>query len=371
MIGLIFACSRPMRFVLQPWQLLFLILAGWVNREQQAMIEFQNTQIRLLMEKMDRKRLLLTDDQRRTLAVKGKALGRKALMELTTIVTPDTILRWHRRLIAAKWDYSERRKNPPGRPPIPANITSLVLRFARENPTWGYDRIRGALLNLGHQISDTTVGNVLKANGIEPAPLRRRSTTWREFLKAHWDSIAAVDFTTVEVWTRSGLSTIYILVVMHLKTRRVAIAGVTENPNGDWVKQIARNQTGWGGFLAKASYVLVDRDGKFEPLRAFMEEQTNTKIVLLPPRSPNLNAQIERYMRSLKSECLGRMIFFGQRSLKRSLKEWGAHYHGERNHQGLDNRIIDPGIEVGREVGEIECRERLGGLLRYYYREAA
>ena len=185
-----------MRFILQPWQLFFLILSGWVNREQQSMIEIQKAQIRILMQKMGRKRILLSDDQRRILAVKGKALGRKALFELTTIVTPDTILRWHRRLIAAKWDYSDRRRTHTGRPPISNDVVQLVLRFANENPTWGYNRIQGALANVGYQISDTSVGNVLKANGIEPAPLRRTTTTWKTFLKAHWDSIASIDFTT-------------------------------------------------------------------------------------------------------------------------------------------------------------------------------
>ncbi|MFT4549974.1 MAG: putative transposase [Verrucomicrobiales bacterium] len=188
-----------MSFILRPWQLFFLVLSGLVNRRQQEIIEFQNAQIRILMDKMGSKRILLTDDQRRVLAVKAKTLGRRALMELTTIVTPDTILRWHRRLIKAKWDYRDRRKKAPGRPPIPDEIVEFVLRMARENPSRGYDRIQGALANLGHEISDTTVGNILRANGIEPAPERQRTTTWKTFLKAHWESIAAIDFTTVEV----------------------------------------------------------------------------------------------------------------------------------------------------------------------------
>jgi hypothetical protein len=235
-----------------------------VNRRQQEIIEFQNAQIQALMNKLGRKRILLTDDQRRALAVKGKALGRKTLSQLTTIVTPDTILRWHRRLIAAKWDFSDCRAKAQGRPPVPDRVVRLVLRFAKQNPTWGYD-----------------------------------------------------------------------------------------------------------GFLLGASYLLIDRDTKFLPLRAYMDEMTDTKIVLLPPRSPNLNAHLERYMRSLKSECLDKMIFFGRRSLERALKQFVAHYHRERNHQGLENRIIDPGAEVGRGIGEVQCRERLGGMLRYYYREAA
>ncbi|MGK0188982.1 MAG: putative transposase [Verrucomicrobiales bacterium] len=158
---------------------------------------------------------------------------------------------------------------------------------------------------------------------------------------------------------------------MHLKTRRVEITGITENPNGDWGRQMARNLTGYDGFLASASYVLIDRDTKFQPFRTYLTELTEIKVVLLPPRSPNLNSYIERYMRSMKSECLDKMIFFGRQSLERALLEFVTHYHGERNHQGLETRIIDPGDEVGRVDGDVRCRERLGGMLQYYHREAA
>ena len=166
-----------MNIVLPPWQLLFVVLCGWVNERQQQIIEFQNAQIETLLQKLGKKRILLTDDQRRVLAVKAKALGRKGLRELTTIVTPDTILRWHRELVAQKWDHSEKRKSV-GRPRIRQVIVDLILRFASENPTWGYDRIQGSLANVGYHISDTTVGNILKAHGIEPAPDRQQKTTW-------------------------------------------------------------------------------------------------------------------------------------------------------------------------------------------------
>ena len=191
--------------VLHPWQLLLAILSGWVNQCQQEIIEFQNTQITALMQTLGQKRLL-DDDQRRLLAVKGKAIGRKTLLQLTTIVTPDTILGWHRKLVAEKWDYSQERKSV-GRPPTPQEVVDLVLQFARENPSWGYDRIVGALDNLDHQISDQTVGNLLKAHGIELASERQRQTTWATFLKAHGDVLAAIDFTAMEVWTRNGLLT--------------------------------------------------------------------------------------------------------------------------------------------------------------------
>lgn len=359
-----------LEFVLRPWHLLVLFLVAHFNEEQQRVIEYLQTENQVLREKVGKGRILLSNEQRRRLAVTGKALGRKALHEIATIVTPDTILRWHRELVAKKWDYSAQRKKV-GRPPVSDEVVSLVLQMAEENPTWGYGRIQGALKNLGLVISDQTVGNILKARGIEPAPKRRVHSSWKTFLKALWDVFGAVDFTTVEVWTRGGLVTFYILIAMHLSTRRIEIAGITPNPDGIWVQQAGRNLTDcFDGFFRDTRCVLVDRDTKFCPFRGVLDG-SDTKPVLLPPKSPNLNAQIERYMRSMKEECLNRMIFFGENSLRTALKEFTNHYHAERNHQGLGNSLIEPGAEIGRFDGDIQCRDRLGGMLRYYHREAA
>ena len=153
-----------MHFVLQPWQLSVVILAGWINRQQREVIDYLRTENQVLKEKLGKKRTLLNDDQRKRLAVKGKILGRKRLEEVGTLFTPDTILRWHRKLVAQKWDYADRRK--PGRPRIRQQVVDSILRFAKENPSWGYDRIQGALANVGYHISDSTVGNVLKQHGI-------------------------------------------------------------------------------------------------------------------------------------------------------------------------------------------------------------
>ena len=273
--------------------------------------------------------------------------------------------------MAKKWDHSEKRKSV-GRPRIRQIIGDLILRFAKENPTWGYDRIQGALANVGFYISDTTVKNVLKAHGIEPASDRQRQTTWATFLKSHWDVLAAIDFTTIEVWTKGGLVTFYLLFVMELKTRRVHFAGCTPHPNEAWMKQIARNLTDTeDGFLNGKRYLIMDRDAKFcEAFREILKDE-DVKPLRLPPRSPNLNANLERYFRSLKDESLSRMIFFGEKSLRRAVNSYVTHFHAERNHQGLDNKIIEPGDEVGRVAGKIESRKRLGGMLRYYYRRAA
>jgi transposase InsO family protein len=181
-----------------------------------------------------------------------------------------------------------------------------------------------------------------------------------------------VDFTTIEVWTKGGLVTIYLLFVMELATRRVRFAGSTSNPNEPWMLQVSRNLSdAEDGFLREKKYLLMDRDAKFsEEFRGILE-QTGVKAVRLPPRSPNLNPNLERFMRSIKEECLERMIFFGEKSLQNAVSEFLTHYHQERNHQGCNNQLLQPGIEVGRTAGDVECRERLGGMLRYYYRQAA
>ena len=360
-----------MKSVLQPWHLLLFIIAGWVNRHQQDVIEYLRTENQVLKERLGKKRILLTDDQRRRLAVKGKVLGRKALEEISTIVTPETLLRWHRELVARKWDYSQQRQKV-GRPPVAKEIVELVLRMAKENPFWGYDRIQGAVANLGHKISDSTVANILRQHGIDPAPERKRQTTWHTFLKAHWDVLASVDFTTIEAWTRSGLVTYYLLFFMELATRRVHFAGLTTNPDEAWLLQIARNVTdAEEGFLRGKRYILMDRDTKFSEVFRNTLEDGGVRPVRLPPHSPNLNSHIERFMRSLKEECLGRMIFFGEKALHTATVSYVEHFLTERNHQGVSNRLLLPGSEVGQTAGDIACRERLGGLLQYFYRKAA
>ena len=254
----------------------------------------------------------------------------------------------------------------------PASHRRSDSAFRSRESSWGYDRIQGALANVGYHISDTTVGNILKRHGIEPAPERQQQTTWTTFLKAHWDVLAAIDFTTIEVWTKGGLVTYYLLFVMELKTRCVHFAGCTPNPDERWMKQIARNLTdSLDGFLIGKRYLLMDRDGKFCSAFRKILEGEGVQPLRLPPHSPDLNSYIERFMKSLKVESLSKMIFFGEKSLRRAVAAYLEHYHAERNHQGLDNQLIQPVDEIGQIAGKIECRERLGGVLRYYYRDAA
>ena len=360
-----------MQSILQPWQLLLWILAGGIHREQQEKIDYLLTENAVLKEKFGKKRILLSDDQRRRLAVKGKVLGRKRLQEIGKLFTPDTILRWHRQLVARKWDYSERKEKRQGRPRVRQEIVDLVTKFAKENPSWGCDRIQEALANVGFQISDTTVENILKAHGIEPAPKRKKSGSWEVFLKAHWDVLASVDFTTVEVWTKAGLTTFYLLFVMELKTRRVHFAGCTPNPTEEWMQQAGRELTNFDdGFLNGKKLLIMDRDPKFTARFRGLLRGEGIKSLRLPSRSPNLNAHIERFFGSLKSECLNQLILFGEQSLRNAVREYLVHYHEERPHQGLSNQLIVP-LERPPDTGSpIEATERLGGLLRSYRRAA-
>lgn len=358
-----------MSHVIQPFHLLVFALAGWLNRQQQATIDYLIEENRVLKDQLKGQRFRFTDEQRIRLAVKAKVLGRRLLDEIETLVTPDTLLAWHRKLIAKKWTYA---RKGPGRPCVTQEITDLVLYMARENVSWGYDRIQGALANLGHIIAPNTVNNILKRHGIEPAPERVKRTSWKTFLKAHWEVMAATDFFTVEVWTPRGLVTYYVLFVMHLSTRTVNIAGVTTAPNGAFMKQIARNLTDvCDGFLSDKEFLIMDRDKKYtDEFRGHIDRE-GVAPVLCPVRAPNCNAYAERFVRSIKEECLERMILFGACSLRRALKEYITHYHAERNHQGLGNRLLDPTRTAGATDDPIQHRERLGGMLNFYYREAA
>ena len=355
--------SSPLRFVL-------VALAGWVNQQQRDVIDYLQEENRALREQLGPGRLRFTDDQRRRLAAKAKRLGRRVLREVSTIVTPDTLLAWHRTLIAKKYDGSTRRG--PGRPHVMAEIRALIVRMATENRDWGYTRIQGALANLDHQVGRGTIATILRENGLEPAPERVKKTTWAEFLKAHWDVLAAADFFTVDVWTGRGLTRFAVLFIIELSTRRVEIAGITSEPDAVWMSQMSRNVTDVSdGFLAGKRFLIHDRDPLFTV--AFRETlaSAGVQVVRLPPRSPNLNAYAERFVRSVKESCLDRLILIGEGSLRRAIREFMAHYHHERNHQGLGNQLILPVIVQTKGDGRIVSRDRLGGLLKYYHRRAA
>jgi hypothetical protein len=352
------------------FKLILVSLAGWMNRQQQHVIEYLQEEIKVLKAQQGAGRPRFTDEQRSRLARKAKRIQFGRLKEIANLVTPQTLLAWHRKLIAKKYDSSGVRRRV-GRPPTRDELRNLVIKMAEENRGWGYTRIRGALANLGHEIGRGTISDILKGTGMEPAPERERKTTWAEFLKTHWAVLGATDFFTVEVWTLRGLVRYHVLFVIRLSSRKVHIAGIVPEPDGRWMKQIARNLTDCvDGFLCGCRYLIHDRATLFTREFEMILESAGVKGVRLPPRSPNLNAYAERFVRSIKEECLDRMILIGEGSLKQAVNQFCEHYHHERNHQGLENNIIKPDFSLDGK-GEVQCRERLGGLLRYYYRQAA
>jgi transposase InsO family protein len=352
------------------WARILAYITGTVDQELLLRNEYLVVENRILRAQL-RGRLRLSDAERAKLGEIGHRLGRKALADVANAARPDTILGWFRRLVARKFDGSKARRYP-GRPRIDAAIEQLIVRMAKDNPGWGYDRIVGALANLGHEVSDQTVGNVLKRHGVLPAPERTKTTTWAQFVKSHLTVLAGTDFFSVEVLTHRGLLTFYVLFFIHLASRKVEVAGITAHPNEQWMQRVARNVTmeGWG-FLGNCRYLLHDRDAKYtESFRAIIKAG-GVEPVALPPRSPNLNAYSERWVRSVKEDCLSKLILLGERSLRRALESYLLHYHQERNHQGKNNVLLFPQARASRPAGPVQCRERLGGLLRYYHREAA
>ena len=351
---------------------LIAMVAGWVQRHQQQVIAYLIEENHVLKAQLGGRRLRLTDTERRRLAALAHPLGRKRLKEVASLATPETLMRWYKRLSAQKFDGSTQRQ-PCGRPRVAEEVEQLVVQMAEENPTWGYRRIQGALANLGHHIDKITVRNILRRHHREPAPQRRKAgMRWAQFLKMHWEVLAATDFFTVEVATWHGLVTYYVLVVIELATRRVQIAGITPHPTAAFMQQCARQLTDpCDGFLLGKRYLIHDRDTKFTQAFDALLKDRGVEPILLPPRSPNLNAHCERFVRSIKEEVLNQMILLGEASLCYVLTQYLAHYHRERNHQGLDNQLIEPEGAVGRQTGPVTRRERLGGMLSYYQREAA
>ena len=263
------ADNARMKDVIQPLQLLLVSVAGWMSRRQQEVIEYLVEANRVLKEQLGDRRLRLTDDQRRRLAARGKLIG---LMRATK---------------------------------------ALIVRMATENSSRGDCRIQGEQKGLGHTVAPTTIANVLKANGIKPAP--DRPSSWRTFLKAHWGQIAATEFFSAEVWTPRGLTTYYVLFMVDLKTRRARLAGITTNPDEAFMAQIARNLTdAFDGLLNGHRFLILDRDGKFTPGIKRALTDAGTSFILTPPQAPHCNAYADRFVLSIKSECLNRMMLFGR-----------------------------------------------------------
>jgi len=240
--------------------------------------------------------------------------------------------------------------------------------MATENLTWSYTRIQGALKNVGHCVGRSTVRGILKAAGLPPVP--QRPTSWQTFLKAHWGAIARADFFTTEMWTWRGLVTYYPVFVIDLASRRVQILGSTPHPEALFMEQIVRALTMADDGVVDTPHVLIcDRDRKWSGEVRRRLEQAGIRVLLTPERAPNANAYAERFVRSIKEECLDRLIPIGDRHFRRAVAEYVAHYHGERNHQGLDNRLIS-GPAVIRMASPVRRHRRLGGVLNFHQRAA-
>jgi putative transposase len=280
------------------------------------------------------------------------------------VVTPQTLLRWHRELVRRKWAQPRRS---PGRPPTDARVRELVLRFARENPRWGYPRIAGELLKLGLRVSPSTIRRILLTARSGPAP-RRSGPTWQQFLRQQAASMLACDFFTVET---ISLRRFYVLFFIELESRRVHLAGCSTNPTGAWVTQQARNLS-FTGLFERMRFLVHDRDSKFS--RAFDEVFRSEGITVIetPIRAPQANAYAERFVRTVRVECLDWLLIIGRRHLETVLRIYTAHYNRERPHRGLallppDSTNADP--QPSGE--EIKRRDRLGGLIHEYHRIAA
>ena len=319
----------------------------------------------LLQDKYGCKRLHLSNSQRRRLARKGHAIGRHLLQRTSVLFSSETVLGWYRKLVAQKYSGSYTRKS--GRPRTSLGLIELVVQIARNNPSWGYGRIKGVVEHLGYTIGRTTIRQILDDHGIVPDPEQKRRISWKVFLASHKEVMAATDFCSVEILTQKGLVRCMILFFIDIASRRVEIAGIKANPDGAWMKQIARNITDYdNGFLKNTKYLVRDRDPLFTKDFDAIIESSGTEIIKASVCASDMNAYAERFVQTLKHECLNKMVFTSQQQLEYAISEFMTYYLRERPHRGLGGAMIDPWPQD--EEGEIVEFQRLGGLLKSYRR---
>jgi hypothetical protein len=354
-----------------PWKFIVVALAGWMNRQQQDAIAYLTEENRILREKLGHKRIILDDSQKRRLARAAVKLGKDALRQLWTLFTPATLLRWHHLLIARKYDGSSFRGKTGPKPNKKKMILDLVLRFAAENADWGYGRIHGELIALGYEVSWQTVRRIMKEHGLLTGPDAPKST-WKDFIRHHWESICACDFYSVEAWGVKGLTRYMVFFVIDLATRKVQIAGVHADPSEAQMIQYARNLTDpVDGFLKGKRVLIHDRDPLYTKKFGETLKAAGVRGLKLPRRTPNLNAIAEAYVAGARREVLNRMILFGERHVRYVVQQHAEYHNLERPHQGMGNRRLTEPAEPPPKKGVVHCRERLGGLLKSYYRKAA
>ena len=345
---------------------LLFLLAGATQPELIRQIQYLKVENRILRARLP-KRLVVTPGERAKLLKHGKKVG-PALRELMTIVTPRAFSNWVREKAG-----KPKGKSRKGRPRKPEVVRELVLRIARETD-WGYTRILGELKKLGiHRVSRNTIKNILKEHGLEPGPDRGEGS-WDDFVKRHASTLWACDFFTKKVWTARGLVDHFVLFFVHLGSRRVVVSGITDHPDAAWMAQQARNMSMvFSECPVKPRMVIRDGDkvftGKFDGIL----ESDGIEVKRITPYSPNLNAYAEAWVGTVKRECLDHFMVFGEGHLRHLVREYVDYYNSVRPHQALGNRPIGEGgsWERGDPEGRVVCQERLGGLLRHYYRRAA
>ncbi|MCA1677708.1 MAG: integrase core domain-containing protein [Actinobacteria bacterium] len=339
-----------------------VVLLGRGERSKELEILVLRHELSILRRHAARPRFEPRD--RLVLAALSRVLPRRSWQAF--VVRPETLLRWHRRLVAKRWTYPHRR---PGRPPIDAKVRELILRLARENTSWGYVRIVGELRKLGIDVSATLVRNILKATGVPPAP-QRDQLDWRAFLRQHAATTLACDFLTVDTVL---LRRLYVLVFICIGSRRIEYVACTPNPDGAWMLQQARNlMMDLDERGQRPRFLIHDRDAKFS--RAFdgIFHSAAIKVVRTPVRAPNANAHIERWVGSVRRECLDRLLIFNRRQLERVVHVYVRHYNQERPHRALDLRAPAPLMNLSRSHGPassaipIRRRDLLGGLIHEY-----
>lgn len=371
------ACPRPANWLGLP---LIATVARLLCRELLLQNEYLRLENKLLKSKIPG-RLRFTDEERRSLVQAATALSRELMRQVVSIVKPETILKWQRRLEKQKWDFSCRRTRKPGRPRTQKELEALICMMARKN-IWGYKRIQGELAKLGSQISKSCIADILRRNGLPPSP-QRRGLSWREFLARHEDVLLCADLFTKEIWTFCGLRTAYVLFVVHLKTRTVLLAEASFSPHSRWMQQQIRNLL-WECEERKITprFLLHDRDGCFAPDFDAGIKHAGIRPIKTPFRAPNANAHAERWIRSIRQECLNHLILFGLKSIQRVLHQYKRFFNKHRPHQGIDNQV--PGSLLHQDAAgeracsndaigpdQVRCEEHLGGLLKSYSREAA
>jgi putative transposase len=359
------------------FQFIIAMVAHAINERMARRAEYLQEEVRVLKEALatatGKTRVAFTPEQRRRLALKSKQLTPDERNTCCQIVRPQTISAWFRQLAAQKYDSSVERKT--GRPRKPTDIRKLVLDVARDIPGWGYTKIRDALRGLKVEIGRTTVASILAEAGIDPAPERNRNRTWKHFLRSHWQTLYACDFFSVEVLGVFGMVRYMVFFVIEVKSRAVEIAGIRIAPNGAWMTQLARNLLDpVDGFLRNATHLIHDRDPVFTKSWAKLLETDGVQCVPIPAQSPNCNPHAERFVKTIRTECLDHFVIFGERHLRYLLKQFTDHYLGERYHQAVVSQLIRPRSLPSNDNSSrstIGCRSRLGGLLNFYYREAA